>query len=119
MPIEDNGGASNGTLKYFSISLEEKQQTAENIYEVLSATIYRYRSTIEKKLSTKIYMSLHVNFHQSSDPTFISDPPIVLNTKPVEIIASTDISEVLTTFYSSLIDSIDNFELQGSGWVLD
>ena len=117
--IEDHGQALNGTLQDFSISLEEKKQTVESIYEVLSDAIYRYRSTIAKKLATKIYMSLHVNFHQSSDPSFISDPPIVLNTKPVEILASTNISEVLTTFYSSLMESIDNFELQGSGWVLD
>ena len=48
MPIEDHGGALNGTLQDFSISLEEKQQTAENIYEVLSATIYRNKVQLKK-----------------------------------------------------------------------
>jgi hypothetical protein len=119
IPIEDSGQALNDTLQDFSINLGEKQQTVDNIYEVLSSSIYRFKNTILDKPLIKIYMTLYANFHQSTDPSFMTDPSVVLNTEPEEILAATDINKVLDTFYSFLVDSIDAYELQGSGWVLD
>ena len=78
VPIENHGQLMSGTLQDLSIRLEEKQQTAENIYEVLSAAVYGYKKAIvnklRKKLALNVYLSLHVNFHLSTDPTFATDP---------------------------------------------
>ena len=48
--VEPAGQPLNGTLQDFSINLEEKQQTADNIYEVLSAAVYRHKKAIQNEL---------------------------------------------------------------------
>ena len=84
----------------------------------MSAAVYRYKKAIlRKKRALKVYLSLHVNFHLSTDPTFATDPPFVLNTEPVEILESTIINQTLDNIYDTLIKAIDDFELRGSGWV--
>ena len=101
-----------------TINLEE--QPAEKI---LSTAVYRYRNTIVTQLqwkhTLKIFFSLHLNFHQSSDPSFITEPPVLLNTEPLEILASTNITETLISVYDIHINAIEEFEMRGSGWVLD
>ena len=43
----------------------------------------------------------------------------MLNTDPVEILESTNITETLSNIYDMLINAVDEFEVRGSGWVLD
>ena len=59
------------------------------------------------------YSTPYINFHQSTDP------PVVLNTEPVEILESTNITETLDSIYDMLINMVEEFEIRGSGWVLD
>ncbi len=123
LPIMHAGQALDGVLEEFSIDLEKKEQSAENIFEVLRAGVYGYRRTIismlQQKRALKIFLSLHVNFHQSIDPDFFTEPTPVLNTDPVEILASTNINETLDEIYDALVDAVEHFEMIGSGWVLD
>ena len=86
---------------------------------MLKHNIYRYKNLIIKKPLTKIYMTLHANVHLSTDPSYITDPSAVFKTEQVEILASTNINEVLDKIYNSLIKSVDEFESRGSGWVMD
>ena len=43
-----------------------------------------------KKRAEKFYLSLHVNFHLSSDVTFLTGPPAVLTTDIIEVYDSSD-----------------------------
>ena len=112
-----------GVLQDYSIDLDRREQTVDNIFEVLSEAFVAFHDTIisqlQRKHALKIVYTLHLNFHQSTDPTFITEPPIVLNTEPVEILASTDITETVGSVYDMLINAVDEFEMRGSGWVLD
>ena len=115
--------ALDGVLQEYRINLERREQTVESIFEVLSRAVYEYRNTVvtqlRRKHGLKIIYSLHLNFHQSTDPSFITEPPVVLNTEPVEILASPNIKEMMDNIYDMLIHAIEEFEMRGSGWVLD
>ena len=119
IPIEDRAQALHGTLRDFSINLRGRQQNVENIYEVLKSAIHRFRNKILQGEVKKVYMALHANFHLSTDPTFITDPPVVLHTKPEEVLASTNINEVLENIFSTMMQSVEDYELRGSGWILN
>ena len=48
----------------------------------------------------------------------MSEPPPVFKSSPLEILAATDIDEVLQSIYDQLLKKIDDFETRGSGWIL-
>ena len=73
---------------------------------------------LERKRALKVIVALHVTFHQATDPTFLSEPPPVFKSMPVEILAGTDIDEGLHLIANALLKKIDDFEERGSGWVL-
>ncbi len=133
-PSEDNvkrfkdnvshiGGALDDTLADYRLNLEEDEQDAGNVLEVLKDAIFQLKSRISeeliKKRAIKFYISLHANFHLSSDTGFMTDPPVVLNTHIVEIYESSEVEEILANTYEDLISEIENFQHRGSGWVLD
>ena len=66
----------------------------------------------------RLVVALRVVFHQATDPTFLSEPPPVFKTTPIEILTATDIDEVLQSIYGQLLTKIDDFEMSGSGWLL-
>ena len=115
--------ALDGALVDFSVDFETEEQTPNNIYDVLKNGVYSLKNTITKELNKKhalkFYVSLHVNFHQAINPTYLTEPPIVLNIDPVELLESTELDPLLDDTYGALLNSIDKFELRGSGWVLD
>ena len=104
------------------VNLEEVDQTPETIIDILKNNIMNLKSTIEveleRKRALKIAVTLHVTFHQATDPTFLSEPPPVFKSSPLEILAATDIDEVLQSIYDQLLKKIDDFETRGSGWLL-
>jgi hypothetical protein len=55
----------------------------------------------------------------SIDTTFITDPPVVLNTKPFRVLPDGDIDKILRHLHTDLLSTIDEYEMQGSGWILD
>jgi hypothetical protein len=120
VPIVETGQALNGTLRDFSILLERREQMVNNIFEVLRDAVYSYRNTIVKSPSSKVSLSLHLLFHLSVDPSYLTDPPVVLTTSPVEKLeGGLDVNDILERFYTVLLDSIEQYELCGSGWVLN
>jgi hypothetical protein len=120
VPIVETGQALNGTLRDFSIPLERREQTVENIFEVLRDAVYSYRNTIVKIPSSKVSLSLHLLFHLSVDPSYLTDPPVVITTSPVEKLeGGMEVNDILENFYTKLLDLIEQYELCGSGWVLN
>ena len=120
VPIVETGQALNGTLRDFSIALEGREQTVKNIFELLRDAVYSFRNTIVKSPSSKVSLSLHMLFQLSVDPAYLSDPHFFLVTQPVEKLeGGMDVNDILERFYTTLLESIDQYEMCGSGWVLD
>ena len=109
-------------MEEFTVDLEQLEQTPETILDVLKDAILDLKATIEqeleKKRALKIIVALHVNFHQSADLAFLTDPPAVFNSEPVEVLAATDLDEALHAIFESLLKMIEEFQERGSGWVL-
>ena len=70
-----------------------------------------------KKRAVKFYLSLHVNFHLSTDVAFLTDPTAVLSTDAIEVYHSCDVHGALNSTYENL--AIEDFQQRGSGWILD
>ena len=114
--------ALEGTVTRYELNLRRQEQNVENIYELLKQSFYLSRPVIvgelEKKKSIKISYSLSVEFHQAVDESFITVPPLVLNTLPREVLEDVDLEEMIALFYQDILDKIDTSEKDGSGWVL-
>ncbi|MEE8289544.1 MAG: hypothetical protein V3R25_09045, partial [Nitrosomonadaceae bacterium] len=120
VPIVQTAQALNGTLRDFSITLNDREQTAESIFEVLRDAVYGYRNTITKSGASKVSVTLHVQFHLAVDPSHVTEPPVVLTTPPAEWLeGGVGVDTMLCDIYNELINSIEQYELCGSGWVLD
>ena len=104
------------------MDLVKVDQTLETILNVLKDGILDLKVTIEEELDKKrlmkIIVALHVAFHKAMDPTFLSEPPPIFKTTPIEILTATDIDEVLQLIMEQLLKKIDDFETRGSGWVV-
>ena len=72
-----------------------------------------------EKLALKFTMALHVVFIQSTEPDLKTDPAVVFNTDPFDVCSDTNIAECLTEVYIQLLNDIDIYERNGSGWVLN
>ena len=48
---------------------------------------------LERKRALKIIVALHVTFHQATDPTFLSEPPPVFKSSPMEVLMAPDINK--------------------------
>ena len=93
------GGALDNTLANYQLNLDDEEQDAGNIVGVLKNSILQLNNRINeelmKKKAIKFYISLHANFHLSSDTSFMTDPPVVLNTDVEEIYESSEVDEIL------------------------
>ena len=120
--VEKDDSALQNAVEKYSLDLSEKKQGGDDIFEVLSNGIYYFKDTIlnqqRTKNAIKFYVSLHINFHLSIDHTFITDPPIVLNTMVFEVLDSTNLNETLDNVYDVLVNKMDSFCKKGSGWTL-
>ena len=72
---------------------------------------------LEHKRAKNI-VALHVTFHQTTEPTFLSEPPPVFKSSLIEVLAATDIDGVLQSIYDQQLKKIKDFEVRGSGGVL-
>ena len=66
----------------------------------------------------KFNMAVHVVFEKYMDPEVRTDPAVCLVSEQLEVYADTDISKLLDFVKLQLIDQIDTYEQNGSGWVL-
>ena len=79
----------------------------------------RINGEVVKKRAGKFYLSLHVNFHLSTDVAFLTDPPAVLSTDTIEVYDSCDVHDALNSMYEDLVSAIEDFQQRGSGCILD
>ena len=120
--VEWRAQALDHVFDEYSIDLERLDQTPENILDVLKNAVLDLKDTIEKEIekkrALKVVVALHLNFHQSADTTFRTNPPVVFNSDVVEVLTSTDLDEALNSIFEKLLKLIEEFQERGSGWVL-
>ena len=79
----------NGTVNEYRLNLEDEQQDASNVLDVLKESTFQMENKnneeVVKKRAVKFYLSLHVNFHLSTDVAFLTDPPAVLIADTIEV----------------------------------
>ena len=111
------GGALNGTVNEYRLNLEDEQQDAPNVLDVLKESTFhmenRINEEVVKKRAVKFYLSLHVNFHPITDVTFLTDPA-VLSTDTIEVYDSSDVHDALNSTYENLpLKAFSNVDLDG------
>ena len=115
------GGALDGTLNDYCLNLEGDQQDASNVLNVLKESTFQMENRISeevvKRKAVKFYLSLQANFHLSTDVTFLTNPPAVLNTDTVDVYSSSDVHSALNSIYGNLGSAIEDFQQRGSGWI--
>ena len=92
------GGALNGTVSEYRINLKESTFQVEN----------RINEEVVKKRAVKFYLSLHVNFHLSTDVAFLTDRPAVISNDTIEVYDSSDVRGALDSTYENLPPYIQN-----------
>ena len=106
-----------------TLNLDDEQHDASNVLDVLKESTFqvenRIKEEVVKKRAVKFYLSLHVNFHLSTDVKFLTDPPAVLSTDTIEVYGWSDIHDALNSTYENLLSAIEDFQQHGSRWVLD
>ena len=108
-------------MNEYRLNLEDEQQDASNVLDVLESTFQmenKINEEVVKKRAVKFYLSLHVNFHLSTDVAFLTDPPVVLSTDSIEVYDSW-VHDALNSTYENLVSAIADFQQRGSGWILD
>ena len=120
--LKDNisrvGGALNGTVNEYRLNLEDEQQDASNVLDVLKESTFQMEKVVKKR-AVQVYLSLHANFHLSTDVTFLTNPPAVLSTDTIEVYDSSYIHDALNSIYEKFTSAIEDFQQRGLGWVLD
>ena len=81
----------------------------------MSSKLEGYR---KENHALKFNMSIHVKFEQSTDPSIVTNPPVVLVSEQFEVYLHTDIPELLNIIAKQLENRIETYEGTGSGWVI-
>ena len=113
--LKDNTSrALNGTVNEYRLNLEDEQQGASNVLDVLKESTFQMENRINvevaKKRAVKFYLSLHANFHLSTDVTFLINPPAVLSTDTIEVYDLSDVHEGLNSIHENLTSAIEDFQ---------
>ena len=113
--------ALDGTVKTFRKSFDYGESAIDHIValgEMLLDFVQLIKSESEQQ-DIKCFFSLNLTFHQASDETDITDPAVTLRSK-VFIVqqSSTDLEQKVNAAMEEIKELIDEFERNGSGWVL-
>ena len=83
-------------------------------------TLNEFKPIIIASYSIKYYFSVKVIYHQVKDVNDLTDPPAVHNTDVFKFLKlQTNVEKQLETIFLMISKSIEEFEKNGSGWVLD
>ena len=71
------------------------------------------------RLGIKWYFALKMTFRKAIDDDVVTDPPVVLNTDPIMGLIGNNYENDLDKAFQNILQQIDNFETNGSGWITD
>ena len=66
----------------------------------------------------KYYVSLHCTFYKPTDPDILTVPPVVFNSETSILLPSSNIEDQMKINYHNILQAIENYERNGSGWAL-
>ena len=91
----------------------------ESIKDVLDTEVLQFlQREAEHRLYFKWYVTLKVVFEKLSDSNVITDPPACFRSSPRLGLIGTDYKCELERVYEILLEQIDTYEKNGSGWNL-
>ena len=110
-------------VQMFTKDTEKLSQNNRNIFDILYSSIMTMETQIRTQLtlmnsSLKIFVSTYLIFNLAADPSHVTDPPIVMNSRPEVIFTPRCIRAKLETTYKTLVNLLEAFESNGSGFVL-
>ena len=116
-------GVLQNAIQMFTKNTEKISQNSRNIFDILYSSIITMESQIRDQLtimksSLKIFVSTYLIFNLAADPSHLTNPPVVMNSRPEVILSSRNIREKLEITYKTLVDLLEAFETNGSGFVL-
>ena len=121
--LKDNTSWCSQWYHEYCLNLEDEQQDALNVLDVLKESTFqvdnRIYGEVVKKRAVKFYLSLHVIFPLSTGVAFLTDPPAILSTDTIDVYDSSDVHDALNSAYENLVSAIEDFQQCGSGWILD
>ena len=74
---------------------------------------------LEKRLSIKWWPSLKLNFQKAVNNNVKTDPPIVFNSEPFTLVEKSLLLPQCRLAYNNIVQQIESFSQNGSGWVVD
>ena len=99
----------------YEFSNEDQKDMFKSLYSVI---MEHTRDLVFKATGLfKWYLGLKVLFHKASDPSHVTDPPVFFQTDPSESYRRNQ-EHVWEIVKEKLEQQIDNYERNGSGWVL-
>ena len=99
----------------YEFSDEEQKYMIQSLHSVVMGSA---RDLVIKTTGTfKWYLVLQVVFHKSADPWQVTDPPVFFQTDPSVSYRSNQ-EDVWEIAKENLEQQIENYECNGSGWVL-
>ena len=114
--------ALNATCQDFEMDLSDHAQSPDNIFSLLKDSIHQQKDTLsaeqESKKALKFNFTLQLVFHQSTDETILTDPPVSINSKTRELYEADNLDQLLDDTFEELRQRIEKFEAKGSGWIL-
>ena len=115
--------AFDNAVVIYKIRVDNVNQSDSNIIDYIRDLINVFKSKIknelESKTSIKIYFSLFANFHLAADVEYKTNPTPCLSSASTNVFFASNIDEILEAHFQKLCVLIDNFEFNGSGWILD
>ena len=115
-PVQVGGSALDNTLQTWRVNLSALRQSPGTIYNVLRENVLALRPHLPE--TARVIVSLLANFHLIHDANTITDPPPIFNSISRIVLPSSDRETILSEVCDEIIAAVDNYEMQGSGWVL-
>lgn len=114
--MEQVQSAHAGNVRLFRRSLNSDR----NVYEQLrNVILHDVRGILRRQKSNlKYYVTGKFIFEKPERPGVFTDPPIFMSSDPVATTNSQPIENILQQIYSELVEQIETFQRNGSGWVL-
>ena len=111
------GGAAREYKMYFKD--ETTQEWLVDLHDAMTKDTLDFLNDIKKKEGSmfKWYLTLELTFKKLANPYIITDPPVYFHTTPI-LLYMGDLLEQLQKQIENLLEKIDKYEQNGSGWAV-
>ena len=84
----------------------------------MKETFLKIEQEKEKNGAFKFSATLRANFYKATDSDEVTSPPPSFPSEVFIVYPTTDVQTVVENIYLNITNQIDNYERNGSGWVL-